>query len=74
MHVPVLQVGSGVLGSVRQIAVLAGSIILFLMLVAMIGVAYKHFQGDGIEWPDETEADGNVSRSDNDDDDEWKYY
>jgi hypothetical protein len=73
MHVPVLQIGSGALGSVRQVAVLAGSIILLLMLVAMIGVAYKHFQGDGIEWPDENEPDDNVSRGDNDDD-EWKYY
>lgn len=72
MNVPALQVGSGSLELVRQAAVLAGSIILFLMLVAIAGVAYKHFQGDGIEWPDQEESDDDVSRGD--EDDEWKYY
>jgi hypothetical protein len=72
MNVPALQIGSGSFELIRQVAVLAGSIILFLMLVAMAGVAYKHFQGDGIEWPDEEEPDDDVSRGD--DEDEWEYY
>jgi hypothetical protein len=73
MAFPVLQFGSGLLESVGQAAVLAGTLLLMLMVVAMIGLAYKHFTGDGIEWPEEDEVDeGGVRRGDSDD--EWKYY
>jgi len=74
MTIPALQAGSGLVQSVGRIAVMAGTIVLVLMLVAMIGLAYKHFRGGGVEWPeeDEPEGDGGVSRGD--DDDEWKYY
>lgn len=64
--------GDGLLGSISQVAVLAGALILVLMLVGLGGAAYKHLRG-GIEWPDEKQAsEDEVSRGE--DGDEWKYY
>ena len=66
--------GSGLLGSVAQVAVLAGTLVLGLMVVALVAFAYKSLRGDGIEWPDETGEgdDGEVARGGSDD--EWDYY
>lgn len=75
---PVLfQVGSGLVESISQIAVIAGTVVLLLLLVAFGGVAYKSLRGDGIRWPEDVDDanpadDGEVQRADNDD--EWKYY
>jgi hypothetical protein len=77
MYIPLQSpAGSGIAESLGQVAVLAGSVILVLMLVAMGGFAYKSLRGDGIRWPDETEpaeGDGEVRESHRSDD-EWKYY
>ena len=66
--------GGGLLGSVAQIAAVAGTLVLGLIVVGLVTVAYKHFQGDGIEWPDEKHEsdDGEVARAGSDD--EWDYY
>lgn len=75
---PILfQFGSGLVESVGQIAVLAGTLVLFLLFIAFGGAAYKSIRGDGIRWPDDVEEsntadDGEVKRGDGDD--EWKYY
>jgi hypothetical protein len=60
--------GSGLLESVSQIAVVAGSLLLVGMLVGFGAFAYKQVLGDGIEGPDE--QDGHEAESD----DEWDYY
>jgi hypothetical protein len=70
-----LQVGNGLTESVAQAAVLAGTLVLLLGLVALGAFAYKSLRGDGIRWPDETEEDdreGGARRGDPDD--EWDYY
>jgi len=67
----------GLLGSLAQAAVVAATLLLVMMLVALGVYAYKHLLGDGIEWPEDKEnaadsvADG-VRKGDNDD--EWDYY
>ncbi|MFC7076896.1 hypothetical protein [Haloarcula halophila] len=70
-----MQVGSGILESVSQVAAAAGAFVLLLMLVALGSFAYKSLSGDGIRWPDETEEteqEDGVSRGG--DDDEWEFY
>jgi hypothetical protein len=66
--------GNGLLGSVAQVAAVASTLILALILVALGTIAYKHFKGGGIEWPDEQgeSDDGEVARGGSDD--EWDYY
>jgi hypothetical protein len=68
---PLQSVGGGLLGSAAQAAVLAGTLVLVLALVAMGAYAYRELVGDGVEWPDETEDEG-AERGDSSD--EWKYY
>lgn len=46
----------------------AGMLILVLMIVALVGIAYKSATG-GIEWPEDKEDDDTVQRNG----DEWKY-
>ncbi|KAA9405096.1 hypothetical protein ACNO8S_16755 (plasmid) [Haloarcula sp. KBTZ06] len=71
------QLGSGLLESVGQVAAVAGTVVLLLILVALGAFAYKSLTGDGIRWPDEREEadseedDGVVQGSREDD---WKYY
>jgi len=65
-----LAVGSGLLEVAAQAAVIAGALLLVGMVVALGAFAYKSLAGDGITWPDETEEEEGVTRSD---DDEWKY-
>lgn len=70
-----LPFGSGLLESVAQVAVLAGTLVLLLGLVALGGFLYKSVKGDGIRWPgdvDEEVADDEVRRGSENDD--WKYY
>lgn len=73
---PVLQAfGSGLFESAAQVAVIAGTLVLLLMLVALGSYAYKQLRGDGVEWPDdvdETEESGALQQGG--DEDEWKYY
>lgn len=66
-------VGGGLLGTVSQVAVLAGTLVLVLMVVALGSFAYKSLSGDGIEWPDEQEVDDDTVNQ-GDEDDEWEYY
>lgn len=68
----VLQAFGGSLESVAQVAVIAGTLVLALMIVAMASYAYKQLRGGGVEWPDEETDDDSVSRGDTDD--EWDYY
>ena len=73
MAFPALQAGSGFVESIGQVAVLAGTLVLVLMLVALGAFAYKSLRGDGIRWPDEDAgAEDDVHRGDADD--EWDYY
>jgi len=72
MVVPVLQAGSGLLDPVSGALALASSVVMVLMIVALVGIAYRHFRGGGIEWPDDEPEDEDVSRGEADD--EWKYY
>ena len=74
MWLVALQSGGGILGSAAGAAVVAGTLVLGLALVALGAAAYKHFLGDGIEWPDDVEEadDGDVQQGSSDD--EWKYY
>jgi hypothetical protein len=72
-----VQLGSGLLESVGQIAAVAGTVVLLLILVGLGAFAYKSLVGDGIRWPDERDEtdrdddDGVVQGSREDD---WKYY
>jgi hypothetical protein len=66
--------GSGLLESISQVAVVGGTLVLVLMLVALGAFAYKSVRGDGIQWPDDVDDeddDGTVRRDRSDD--EWKY-
>ncbi|KOX92490.1 hypothetical protein AMS69_14170 [Haloarcula rubripromontorii] len=72
-----MQFGSGLLESVGQVAAVAGTVVLLLILVGLGAFAYKSLAGDGIRWPDERDE----MDSDDDDgvvqgsrDDDWKYY
>jgi len=71
-----LQAGSGLAESTAQVAMVAGSVVLLLMLVALSGFAYKSLRGDGIRWPEDVDEDVHKedgARPGNDDED-WKYY
>lgn len=65
---------SGLADVVGDLLVIAGTLLLVLMFVALGSYAYKQLRGDGIEWPDDDPeaADDEVTRGS--DDDEWKYY
>jgi hypothetical protein len=74
MSAAILQISGGLLESVGQLAVLAGTLVLVLALVALGSFAYKSLRGDGIEWPDDREPDEDDSVQRSEDDEEWKYY
>ena len=63
--------GGGLLESVAQVAVIAGTLVLVLMLVALGGFAYKQLRG-GVEWPEEDP--GNDDTGGSGDAEEWDYY
>jgi hypothetical protein len=72
-----MQLGSGLLESVGQIAAVAGTVVLLLILVGLGAFAYKSVVGDGVRWPDErqetdSEEDNGVVQGSREDD--WKYY
>lgn len=75
MVVPTLQlaVGSGLTESVAQVAVLAGTLVLLLGLVALGAFAYRSLLGDGVRWPDD-EEDEEEGATRGGPDDEWDYY
>jgi hypothetical protein len=73
--------GGGLLGSLAQAAVIAGTLLLVLAVVALGAFAYRQVLGDGVEWPGEgapepesesESEDDSVSRGDSGD--EWEYY
>lgn len=71
----VLALGSGLLESLADAVVIAGTLVLFLMLVAIGAFAYKSLRGDGVRWPDEEDDEvGDSGVTKGGDDDEWKYY
>lgn len=76
MEYVVLQFGNGFLNSIAQVAVIAGTLVLMMGLVAFGAFAYKNLRGDGVTWPDERDdldvGDDGVRKGDNDD--EWDYY
>jgi hypothetical protein len=76
MHLVLLQLiqGSGLVESVAQTAAVLSTLVMLLILVGLGTYAYKHLRDDGIEWPDEEEADGPDGVQRGDSDDEWKYY
>jgi len=72
-----VQLGSGLLESVGQLAAVAGTVVLLLILVGLGAFAYKSVVGDGVRWPDErqeadSEEDNGVVQGSREDD--WKYY
>lgn len=72
-----VQLGSGLLESVGQMAAVAGTVVLLLILVGLGAFAYKSVVGDGVRWPDErhetdSEEDEGVVQGSREDD--WKYY
>lgn len=72
-HLPLQAIGGGLAGSVAQVAVLSGTLVLGLVLIALGAFAYKSLRGDGIRWPDgKAGAEDGVHRGDADD--EWDYY
>jgi hypothetical protein len=64
--------GGGLLESAAQSAVIAGTLVLVLILVALGGFAYKQLRGGGVEWPEEDPGNDDTGRSG--DDEEWDYY
>jgi len=69
---PLLQLlGDGIVQTVAQLAVVGGTLVLVLLLIAGGAFAYRQLRGEGVEWPEETD-DETVSRGD--EDDEWDYY
>lgn len=69
---PLLQLlGDGIVQTVAQLAIVGGTLVLVLLLIAGGAFAYRQLRGEGVEWPEETD-DETVSRGD--EDDEWDYY
>lgn len=73
MQAAILQTSGGLLESVGQLAVIAGTLLLLLALVAFVAFAYKSLRGDGIEWPEDREPEDDELQQGNEDD-EWKFY
>lgn len=71
MHSILLQLPVGFTG----IFAVVSTVVFALLLIALVGFAYKSLAGDGITWPEDTEkqddSDDVASGSRND---EWDYY
>lgn len=65
---------SGLLESAAQLAVIAGTLVLLLLVVAFGAFVYKSVIGDGIEWPEDREEAADDTVTQGSDDDDWKYY
>lgn len=74
MLAAILQTGGGLLESVGQLAVIAGTLLLALALVAFAAFAYKSVRGDGVEWPEDRDPEDDEEVQRGDDDDEWEFY
>lgn len=74
MQAAILQTGGGLLETVGQLAVIAGTLLLSLVLVAFAAFAYKSLRGDGVEWPEDRDPEDEDGVQQGSDDDEWKYY
>lgn len=57
---------------IPNLAAIGGTIVLFLIVIALGGFIYKSMTG-GIEWPDEKDQK-NDGLKQGDEDDEWDYY
>ncbi len=66
--------GAGLFESAAGMLVAAGTLVFVLMLVAIGGVAYRSFRGDGIEWPEDRDPEAEEGVSEGNRDDEWDYY
>lgn len=51
---------------------IAGTVVLVLMIVALVGFAYKSLTG-GVEWPEDRDAEDDELRR-GDEDEDWDYY
>lgn len=74
MLAPARVLQTGIPEFLPQLLGLVGTFVLILMLVALVGIAYKHLTG-GIEWPGDREEDADddaLQRGEPDD--EWEYY
>ncbi len=66
-----IQLPSGIV----EILVSISTVVFALMLIALVGFAYKSLSGDGITWPeDKTQTDGDDDVTTGSRDDEWEYY
>lgn len=65
-----LPVDSGLVEAAAQLVGIAGAVVLLLLLVAFGAFAYRSLRGE-MRWPDESDDEDAVSRSE--DDDDWKY-
>lgn len=73
-HVP-LQIVAGLPESLAQVVVIAGTLVLMLVLVALGSFAYRSLREGGIRWPDEMDEDpGEDGARRGGPDDEWDYY
>lgn len=71
-RVTLVPVQAGFPGSVPELVGLAGTLVLLLFLVAIVGFAYKSLTG-GVEWPTD-KPDDEAGLREGDEDDEWDYY
>lgn len=66
-----IQLPSGIV----EILVSISTVVFALMLIALVGFAYKSLSGDGITWPeDKAQTDGDDDVTTGSRDDEWEYY
>lgn len=69
---------SGLVDSLGDVVVMAGTLVLALMLVALGSYAYKQLRGGGVEWPEERKGEGEGEDDDEirrgSGEDEWDYY
>lgn len=69
-----LALPSGLVENLGDVVVMAGTLVLALMLVALGSYAYKQLQGDGVEWPDEDNGEDDDELRRGSGEDEWDYY
>ncbi|MFB6092723.1 MAG: hypothetical protein ABEK02_06910 [Haloquadratum sp.] len=70
---PLQLLGEGFVRAVSQLAVIGGTAVLLLLILALGSFAYKQIWGEGVTWPDEDDGDDETLQR-GDSDDEWKFY
>ena len=65
--------GSEMLEMAGQAAVIAGTLLLALGLVALLAYAYRNLGDEEMRWPEDVEREDDGLRQ-GDEDDEWDYY